>query len=171
MALQMPLDAGSDKAAKMQESLADIDLPAPMERDAAERYKDELRSYVQGFYRFCNLYIHREAFVNPFQRNLFIADYSPFDNIMNDEELLQRQVIRPCAQFVRACAGWCAHQWPAAEAWLLLRASGRFCTCPCTLRTGQCAQTPIRLDTSSLGRLQPQCRRLRRGPVMLQRLG
>lgn len=36
----------------MQESLADIDLPAPMERDAAERYKDELRSYVQGFYRF-----------------------------------------------------------------------------------------------------------------------
>lgn len=90
MALQMPLDAGSDKAAKMQESLADIDLPAPMERDAAECYKDELRSYVQGFYRFCNLYIHREAFVNPFQRNLFIADYSPFDNIMNDEELLVR---------------------------------------------------------------------------------
>ena len=90
MALQMPLDAGSDRAAKMQERLADIDLPAPMERDAAERYKDELRSYVQGFYRFCNLFIHREAFVNPFQRNLFIADYSPFDSIMSDVELLMR---------------------------------------------------------------------------------
>lgn len=53
-------------------------------------FKSELRSYVQGVYRFCNLYIHRETFPNPFQRNLFIVDYAPFDALLDDREFLVR---------------------------------------------------------------------------------
>lgn len=63
--------------------------PAP-EPDALTAFKDELRSYVQGFYRFCNLYIHREAFMNPFRENLFIVDYAPFDRLLLDDEFMLR---------------------------------------------------------------------------------
>ena len=53
-------------------------------------FKGNLRSYVQGFYRFCNLYMHRSQFVNPFQLNLFIADYTPFDRLLKDDDFLLR---------------------------------------------------------------------------------
>lgn len=53
-------------------------------------YKELLRSYVQGFYRFCNLFIHREAFPNPFSNNLFIVDYPPFDTLLEDDDFLLR---------------------------------------------------------------------------------
>ena len=53
-------------------------------------FRETLRSYVQGFYRFCNLFVHREQFVNPFQLNLFIADYAPFDRLLTDDDFLLR---------------------------------------------------------------------------------
>lgn len=53
-------------------------------------FKNALRSYVQDFYRFCNLFIHREAFINPFQSNLFIVDHKPFDQLLDDREFLIR---------------------------------------------------------------------------------
>lgn len=56
----------------------------------ADEFKMELRSYVQGFYRFCNLFIHREAFVNPFTNNLFIVDYPPFNELLADGDFLVR---------------------------------------------------------------------------------
>lgn len=57
---------------------------------AEANFKNELRSYVQDFYRFCNLFIHREAFTNPFQSNLFIVDHKPFDQLLDDREFLIR---------------------------------------------------------------------------------
>lgn len=58
--------------------------------EAVPDFKDELRSYVQGFFRFCNLYSQREAFVNPFKANLFLVDYAPFDQLLDDREFLVR---------------------------------------------------------------------------------
>lgn len=57
---------------------------------AEATFKNELRSYVQDFYRFCNLFIHREAFTNPFQSNLFIVDHKPFNQLLDDKEFLIR---------------------------------------------------------------------------------
>lgn len=58
--------------------------------DIEQTFKDELRSYVQDFYRFSNLYLHHEQFVNPFQRNLFIVDYYPFSTLLNKSDFLLR---------------------------------------------------------------------------------
>lgn len=59
---------------------AEVTPPTP-----EEEFSKELRSYVHGFYRFCTLFAHREAFVNPFKRNLLLADYVPFSRILTDE--------------------------------------------------------------------------------------
>lgn len=61
--------------------------------DTEEAFKNELRSYVQGTYRFYNLFNHRSAFSNPFQHNLFIADSAPFDHLLNDDSFLLRMAF------------------------------------------------------------------------------
>lgn len=53
-------------------------------------FKQQMRSYVQGFYRFCNLFIHHKDFVNPFSNNIFIFDYYPFNHILNQSDFLTR---------------------------------------------------------------------------------
>ena len=53
-------------------------------------FKEALRSYVQGFYRFCHLFVHRDAFVNPFKLNMFLADYPPFDSLLVENDFLGR---------------------------------------------------------------------------------
>lgn len=53
-------------------------------------FRDALRSYVQGFYRFCDLFTHREAFVNPFKLNLNLADYQPLAALVGDESFYVR---------------------------------------------------------------------------------
>lgn len=53
-------------------------------------YLSEVRSYVWNFYRFCTLFSHRENFVNPFKRNLFLADYPPFDEMLEKEGYLEQ---------------------------------------------------------------------------------
>lgn len=53
-------------------------------------YLLEVRSYVWIFYRFCNLFSHRESFVNPFKHNLFLADYAPFDEMLEKEGYLEQ---------------------------------------------------------------------------------
>lgn len=57
---------------------------------AQPTFKDYLRSYVQGFYRFCHLFIHREDFPNPFKSDLYVVDYPPFDRLLNDGGFLER---------------------------------------------------------------------------------
>lgn len=53
-------------------------------------FKELLRSYVQGFYRFCNLFVYRKDFPNPFACNLYIAGYPPFDKLLDDGKFLIR---------------------------------------------------------------------------------
>lgn len=55
-------------------------------------FRSELRSYVQGFYRFCNLFAHRQDFVNPFTSNLFLPDCEPFAELRQNEAWMLRQV-------------------------------------------------------------------------------
>lgn len=73
--------------------LQDFDMPEEnaeagdvLPKDGQTTLKENLRSYVQGFYRFCNLYVRREAFVNPFQRNLFIFDCPPFSHLLKHND-------------------------------------------------------------------------------------
>lgn len=54
-------------------------------------FRTELRSYVQGFYRFCNLFSHRDDFVNPFKENLFLPDYDSFAVLLRDDAWVRRQ--------------------------------------------------------------------------------
>lgn len=49
-----------------------------------ELFAEEMRSYIQCFYRFSNLFAHREAFVNPFQENLFLFDYKDFASLLKN---------------------------------------------------------------------------------------
>lgn len=58
--------------------------------DEKQGFKAALRSYVQGFYRFCNLYIHRKDFPNPFQQNLFLPDCTAFEELLEDDDRLLR---------------------------------------------------------------------------------
>ncbi|MGM9693461.1 MAG: tetratricopeptide repeat protein [Alloprevotella sp.] len=57
---------------KLGERLQMGDLPIPEEKDRT--FEEELRSYLQSFYRFSQIFIHREDFVNPFKLNLLLAD-------------------------------------------------------------------------------------------------
>lgn len=72
------------------ENMGNVDLTSEDVLDPTQLFKEEMRSYVQGFYRFCNLYLHREEFVNPFQLNLFLADHFPFQKLLDDDDMLQR---------------------------------------------------------------------------------
>lgn len=80
----------SPERLKMSAALPELDESMMPQTDEADSFKEELRSYVQGFYRFCNLFIHREQFVNPFQQNVFLADYEPFSRLLNDDDMLLR---------------------------------------------------------------------------------
>ena len=86
---QMPPEKLKMSAATLPE-LEESMMMLNEEADKADTFKEELRSYVQGFYRFCNLFIHREQFVNPFQQNVFLADYEPFNRLLNDDDMLLR---------------------------------------------------------------------------------
>ena len=50
-----------------------------------EIFAEEMRSYIQCFYRFSNLFAHREAFVNPFKENLFLFDYKEFESLLKNK--------------------------------------------------------------------------------------
>lgn len=94
VAAQMPQQSESGslqqqmaEALKGMQGIEGFTLP---DTQAELTFKDELRSYVQGFYRFCTLYTHREAFVNPFTQNLFLPDYAPFVSLLGDAGFLMR---------------------------------------------------------------------------------
>lgn len=89
MAAHMPSNHKTDK---LQEGMLEQMQEANVNRDVDPEtaYRNELRSYVQGFYRFCYLYLHHEQFVNPFQHNLFVLSYAPFDKIGHNDEFLLR---------------------------------------------------------------------------------
>ena len=53
-------------------------------------FKECLRSYIQGFYRFSNLFIYNQQFPNPFKQDLFIANYEPFNHLLEDRTWLIR---------------------------------------------------------------------------------
>lgn len=66
------------------------DMQQELEMDTEQAFKNELRSYVQDFYRFSLLYSRHDQFANPFQHNLLIVDYAPFDKILDDTDFLLR---------------------------------------------------------------------------------
>lgn len=72
-----------------QINISQADLPSFEEKYS---FRVALRSYVQGFYRFCNLFIHRKDFPNPFQQNLFLPDCKAFEELLNDDDRLLRLV-------------------------------------------------------------------------------
>jgi len=88
----MPNLSNPMASAKLMEKIPE-EMRQAIERNEEQSqptFKELLRSYVQGFYRFCNLFIHREAFPNPFSGNLFIVDYPSFDKLLEDGEFLLR---------------------------------------------------------------------------------
>lgn len=91
MSAHIPSNLKSDKLQEgMLERLEEIQTNH--DTDAETLFKNELRSYVQGFYRFCNLYLHHEQFTNPFQHDLFIVNYAPFDKMLRDDSFLLRMI-------------------------------------------------------------------------------
>lgn len=91
MSAHIPSNLKNDKLqASMLEQLQEIEISHDI--DAETLFKNELRSYVQGFYRFCNLYLHHEQFANPFQHDLFIVNYAPFDKMLHDDSFLLRMI-------------------------------------------------------------------------------
>lgn len=101
-------------------------------------FKDVLRSYVQGFYRFCTLYTHREAFANPFKHNLLIVDYAPFDRLLCDSKFLVRM-----AEFVFA-----DKSYALAKA-LLLRLPARELTAGLYQKLGYCQERGGELEQAA----------------------
>lgn len=55
-----------------------------------EDFKQQLRSYVQGFYRFCNLFSFRSDYPNPFKSNLLIGEIHPFESLLANSEAVLR---------------------------------------------------------------------------------
>ena len=53
-------------------------------------FKQALRSYVQGFYRFCNLFTFRKDYPNPFTENLFLGEAEPFDYVFMSSSIVTR---------------------------------------------------------------------------------
>ncbi len=53
-------------------------------------FKQALRSYVQGFYRFCNLFTFRKDYPNPFTDNLFLGEAEPFDYVFLGSSIVTR---------------------------------------------------------------------------------
>ena len=91
MSTHIPSQLKNDK---FQESMLERleEVQPNHETDAETLFKNELRSYVQGFYRFCNLFLHHEQFTNPFQHDLFIVNYAPFDKMLRDDSFLLRMI-------------------------------------------------------------------------------
>ena len=91
MSTHIPSQLKNDK---FQESMLERleEVQTNHETDAETLFKNELRSYVQGFYRFCNLFLHHEQFTNPFQHDLFIVNYAPFDKMLRDDSFLLRMI-------------------------------------------------------------------------------
>lgn len=69
---------------QMEELLSNHKLDNVIPKEEEELFKEEMQSYVQGFYRFCHLFSHREEIVNPFQLNLFLFDYQAFAFLRED---------------------------------------------------------------------------------------
>ncbi len=59
-------------------------------KDKEKLFKEKLRFYVQGFYRFSNLHPHHNQFVNPFQQNVLLLDYPPLNVLVQDSSMLKR---------------------------------------------------------------------------------
>lgn len=57
---------------------------------STEDFKHQLRSYVQGFYRFCNLFNFRHEYPNPFNSNLLIGEIHPFESLLTNTEAVLR---------------------------------------------------------------------------------
>ena len=49
-----------------------------------ESISEQIRSYVQGFYRFSNLFTFHVNFVNPFTHNLLIGEIHPFESMLDN---------------------------------------------------------------------------------------
>ncbi len=56
----------------------------------SDRVRELMRSYVQGFYRFTRLFIHRESFVDPFRTDPFLADLAPYAHLLTDGTFVAR---------------------------------------------------------------------------------
>lgn len=89
MATHLPKATKNDK---LQDELYEQMQAIKHEREenADKMFKNELRSYVQGFYRFSYLYLHHEQFTNPFQHDLFIVNYPPFDSLICNDDIILR---------------------------------------------------------------------------------
>lgn len=76
----------------LQNLIADknMSLPEEVSVNSEEDFKEHLRSYIQGFYRFSNLFIYNQQFPNPFQQDAFIANYAPFSTLLNDTSFVTR---------------------------------------------------------------------------------
>ena len=55
-----------------------------------EDFKQQLRSYVQGFYRFCHLFSFRSDYPNPFKSNLLIGEIHPFEPLLANSAAVLR---------------------------------------------------------------------------------
>lgn len=118
MSTQLPPQMNGINLRDMMASVTGQEQPEAFEALAtpsAPEFKEVLRSYVQGFYRFCNLYTHREAFVNPFQGNLFLVDYPPFDELLHDTDFLLRMADLAFKDKTYALAKSLLERVPAAE--------------------------------------------------------
>ena len=51
-----------------------LSITQPAVSQHIKTLEEELRSYIQSFYRFSQIFIHRNAFPNPFKQNLLFAD-------------------------------------------------------------------------------------------------
>ena len=73
---------------KIGERLQMSDMPIPEEKE--KTLEEELRSYIQSFYRFSQIFIHRNAFPNPFKQNLLFADCKALEPWAEDCTRLKR---------------------------------------------------------------------------------
>lgn len=55
-----------------------------------EDFKQQLRSYVQGFYRFCNLFSFHCDYPDPFKCNLLIGEIHPFESLLANSDAVLR---------------------------------------------------------------------------------
>ena len=74
---------------ELQKRLAEAEDNLPREAESPD-FNEALRSYVHGFYRFSNLFIHREAFPNPFKENLLLAEQAPFARLLSHPNFMRR---------------------------------------------------------------------------------
>ena len=75
-----------------KEMMAEIPLTedGPDVPGRSASYKDAVRSYVQDFYRFCNLFTFRKDYPNPFTEDLFLGESEPFDYVFLGSSIVER---------------------------------------------------------------------------------